>query len=276
MSAERLPEVGQVVRVRNRHWAVAEVLVPTQEFDLDILGLVARKVETIRRDQGSAGEVLAQQLEEAMLGRRRAFDDAAIKVTDDEQVDANGKPTRWWQREPIGGSILLALRDGPVGPVAPAADFPEVVVRGTCIDRDHARMVSLFLVNGQENPSLNRDTAWLFQPELVVEGIDGDAPFIGRHEALPGARMTKPADEATLEMLYRHSVEFATGHGVSVHAVASKAHRGRAEHVRTVIVPRAEVARTEAPTPGTTPCWRASPSTCASSPGSKARSWWRI
>jgi len=34
------------------------------EFDLDILGLVARKVETIRQDLGSAGDVLAQQLEE--------------------------------------------------------------------------------------------------------------------------------------------------------------------------------------------------------------------
>jgi len=48
------------------------------EFDLDILGLVARKVETIRLDLGSAGDVLAQQLEEAMLGKRRAFDEAAL------------------------------------------------------------------------------------------------------------------------------------------------------------------------------------------------------
>jgi superfamily II DNA or RNA helicase len=50
------------------------------EADLDFLGRVARKIETIRDDLGSAGPVLAQQVEEAMLGRRTVVDDVAVET----------------------------------------------------------------------------------------------------------------------------------------------------------------------------------------------------
>jgi superfamily II DNA or RNA helicase len=49
------------------------------EADLDFLSRVARKVETIRDELGSARPVLAIQVEEAMLGRRIVIDDAAIE-----------------------------------------------------------------------------------------------------------------------------------------------------------------------------------------------------
>lgn len=45
------------------------------EGDLDFLARVVQKVEQIREDLGSAGPVIAQQIEEAMLGRRNALDD---------------------------------------------------------------------------------------------------------------------------------------------------------------------------------------------------------
>lgn len=47
--------------------------------DLDFLWRIARKVDTIRDDLGTAGPVLAQQVEEAMLGRREAVDDALVE-----------------------------------------------------------------------------------------------------------------------------------------------------------------------------------------------------
>ncbi|MEZ4479908.1 MAG: hypothetical protein R3B97_01990 [Dehalococcoidia bacterium] len=171
------------------------------------------------------------------------------KITDEEKLDKDGKPSRWWQREPISAGFDLVIKDGLIDPVAPVPDFPDVLVRGTCVDRQYARYVTLFLVNDQERPSSNQnvDQVWLFQPQLAVEGADGASPFIGRKEALPGARMTRPPEEATLELLYRDSIEFATGHGVSVHAIPSDSQRGRARRVETAIVPRAEVARTEAP-----------------------------
>lgn len=46
--------------------------------DLEFLALVARKVDTIREDLGSAGPVIAAQVEERMLGKRKTLDDDAI------------------------------------------------------------------------------------------------------------------------------------------------------------------------------------------------------
>jgi superfamily II DNA/RNA helicase len=48
------------------------------EADLGFLSLVARKVDTIREDLGSAGPVIADQVEERMLGKRRSLDAAAV------------------------------------------------------------------------------------------------------------------------------------------------------------------------------------------------------
>ena len=50
----------------------------TIDGDLDFLFRIAQRIETIREDLGSTGEVIAQQVEEAMLGRRRDVDEAAI------------------------------------------------------------------------------------------------------------------------------------------------------------------------------------------------------
>lgn len=47
--------------------------------DLQFLSLIAHKVDQIRDDLGSAGPVLATQVEEAMLGRRRHIDDKALR-----------------------------------------------------------------------------------------------------------------------------------------------------------------------------------------------------
>ena len=45
------------------------------EGDLDFLARVVAKVEQIREDLGSAGPVIASQIEEAMLGRRTTLDE---------------------------------------------------------------------------------------------------------------------------------------------------------------------------------------------------------
>jgi hypothetical protein len=171
------------------------------------------------------------------------------KIADEGVLGDDGKPTRWWQREPIEGTTLLPINEGPlksVSPISPA--FPNVQVRGICVDRPRARYVTLFLVNDQEKPSQNIDEAWLFQPSLIVEGVVGEVPFISRAEAMPNTTLTPPTEEAALELLYRDAIEFATGHSVAVEATRSTSHLGRAERIQTVVVPRAEVPRTEAPT----------------------------
>ncbi len=48
------------------------------EADLEFLSRVAHKVEAIRDDLGSAGQVLAEQVQEAMLGRRQTLDEGRL------------------------------------------------------------------------------------------------------------------------------------------------------------------------------------------------------
>jgi SNF2 family DNA or RNA helicase len=64
--------VGKGYRERERD--LAETSVGDLEADLEFLMRAARKVETIREDLGKVGPVIAQQVEEAMLGRRSRLD----------------------------------------------------------------------------------------------------------------------------------------------------------------------------------------------------------
>jgi superfamily II DNA or RNA helicase len=50
------------------------------EGDFDFLARVVEKVEQIRLDLGSAGPVIARQIEEAMLGRRAMLDDSRLRT----------------------------------------------------------------------------------------------------------------------------------------------------------------------------------------------------
>ncbi len=49
-------------------------------------------------------------------------------------------------------------------------------------------------------------------------------------------------------MLYRHTVDFAVGHGVAVHAIPAPGQPTCAAHLETRAVPNYDVARTDPPT----------------------------
>lgn len=51
------------------------------EADLEFLARAAAKIERIRNDLGSAGPVIAEQVEQAMLGTRSQFDEQAVDST---------------------------------------------------------------------------------------------------------------------------------------------------------------------------------------------------
>ena len=60
------------------------------EADLEFLARAAAKIDRIRNDIGSAGPVIADQVEEAMLGGRSAFDEQRV----DETVAVRAKLTQ--------------------------------------------------------------------------------------------------------------------------------------------------------------------------------------
>jgi hypothetical protein len=165
--------------------------------------------------------------------------------------EKTGNPRRIWKRSPRGGEpYRFRLKEGPMAPVSIDANCPEVVVQGVIRRRTDHWSVTLFLVNEQQEPQTLRDSAWMFQPELVVEAPDGAALFQKKHSQieLSGTDPIVKAENDTLAMLYRRHVEFAVGHGVGVHVDVSP-DPNRALRVRTKTVPSFEVPRTTPPRP---------------------------
>jgi hypothetical protein len=195
---------------------------------------------------------------EAQWGRYvRVYDHEHTKAVNKKIKDGDGNVIRTeqadvkvkvWQRIPCGGKLTIDLVEGVVSHRAPDPEHPEVRVQGTVRDKNANgdRLITLFLVNAQQEPEENKDSAWVFQPVLIVRAAgDSDKAIFRRRVALSG----KEDDEErkALEMIYREEIEFAVGHGVAVHAKITDGDPERAHEVRTVVMPQYEVPVTETP-----------------------------
>jgi hypothetical protein len=153
-----------------------------------------------------------------------------------------------WQRIPCGGKILLPLTEGMISHQAPDSACPDIRLQGSirAKNANGDRLVTLFLVNAQNEPDTNRDMAWVFQPELIVRAqAQASKRAIFRRRPVLDADGMDPEREA-LEMIYRNRVEFAVGHGVAVHAETAE-DVTLAIEVRTSVMPQYEVQVTETP-----------------------------
>jgi len=159
--------------------------------------------------------------------------------------EETGKPLRAWKRIPSGGKVVLALNEGAIEPTVVDSECPEVVVQGTVRQKlaTGDRLVTLFLVNAQTQPEQNQDGAWVFQPELILRHPEGE-PIFRRRPVLEADG--KDDERESLEMIYRKHVEFAVGHGISIHA-DPVADSEKSAEIRTAVVPRYEVPVTETP-----------------------------
>jgi hypothetical protein len=178
------------------------------------------------------------------------------KIINRKVKDSNGNVTetreeetkvKAWQRIPCGGKIVLPAKEGLVSHQAPDKEYPEVRIQGAIRPKNSKgeRLVTLFLVNAQEEPETNKDTAWVFQPELIVRATQGSKPIFKRRPALDIDGSDQ--EREMLEMVYRGHVEFAVGHGISVHAQVSADNSSLATEVRTVVIPQHEIPVTETP-----------------------------
>lgn len=179
-----------------------------------------------------------------------ADDQAAVEVAISwgRYVRAKTEDTgkRCWKRLPAGGTITVVLSEGSLTPTTVDDAVPEVRLQGSVSQPlgQGDRLVTLFLVNGQTEPRQNRDQAWVFQPEIVVRDAAGGSIFRRR----PLLQVEQHDEERlSLEMIYRRRVEFATGHGISVHASVDPANPEFATEIRTAVIPDEEIQITEAP-----------------------------
>ena len=160
-----------------------------------------------------------------------------------------------WQRTPVEGfSEPIPLKPGRIKAWSPSPDYPDVVVQGLMRERDHQWSVTLFLINGQVEPAHNKDSAWLFQPELIVESADGEAIFRKRAQWRDPARAD--LEDQAMQMLYRRQVEFAVGHGVAVHADLVPDCWDCAVRLSTRLAPVYEVPKTTPPTSDEIPAFK--------------------
>lgn len=176
------------------------------------------------------------------LGTKNAAGDELFSV------EAEMKP-KVWKRIPCGGRITLPMKEGVVPHQAPDKEHPEVRIQGSvrAKNADGDRLITLFLVNAQEEPESNKDTAWLFQPEIRVRAAqDSTDKAIFRRRPL-ALNDSDDHERKALEMVYRKKVEFAVGHGVAVHAVSDTETVEYATEVRTTIMPQYEVPITDIP-----------------------------
>ena len=150
-----------------------------------------------------------------------------------------------WRRVPVERvADAVPLRPGRITTWHPNPDQPDVRVEGRVRWRNAHWHVTLFLVNGQKEPRQRnqpKDTAWLFQPELIVESPDGTAIF----EQRPQTGGDDDPEVRSMAMRYRNYVEFAVGHGVSVHADRAAHDRRKAVRLSTRFVPMYDVPQTQ-------------------------------
>jgi hypothetical protein len=171
------------------------------------------------------------------------------RIASETLLTAKGNPKRVWKRNQKTGPTTFALSEGALGPRSPVKDHPDVVVQGKVRKSDNHWVVTLFLVNNQKEPEQNRDAAWVFQPELVVESPDSKPIFLRRSKLRDLGKVDPFAymEELSMAMLYRRHVEFAVGHGVAVHAETLPGDPTLAVRVRTRVIPVYDVPKTAPP-----------------------------
>jgi hypothetical protein len=170
-----------------------------------------------------------------------------------EVEDEDGHTHRVWTREPLTYSREVRLDDAD--PEPERLTESEVLLRLTVRPHDGRRVVELTLVNAQQEPEQNKDSAWLFQTGLAVTALDGATPVflpIDDPAEDSGAAPGGDAEEAHLRLRYRNVRRYAAGRNVAVHAEVAE-NQNRAHRLQTTWLPAHEVPATEAPSGEGTP-----------------------
>jgi hypothetical protein len=170
------------------------------------------------------------------------------------QKRRDGADANIWKRTPmVGDPVTLPLQNGSFGPIQPRPDNDHyVVLQGKMRQTANGWVVTIFFINTQDEPEKKKDEAWVFQPKMkVLDAADPARPiFVQRRNWKQDLAKMDPLtreETETLEMLYRHRLEFAVGHGVSVHVTLAGPDAEHGTILETEFVPRSEVEQQTPP-----------------------------
>ena len=177
------------------------------------------------------------------------------RIKSTTQKTKAGTEASVWKREHfIGEDLAVPLKDGPIESLKPLPSVDEhVIIQGKIRSSPRGWVVTLFFVNNHPEKDRKKDEAWIFQPRMTV--LDAAVPpqpiFIQRkdweHDLSKMDPLTREETE-TLEMLYRNKLEFAVGHGVSVHVTKPENDPTHALMIATEFAPQSEVEQQTGPT----------------------------
>ncbi|MBX9688715.1 MAG: DISARM system helicase DrmA [Candidatus Obscuribacterales bacterium] len=163
-----------------------------------------------------------------------------------------GNPKTVWYRYDVDKiSNPIELKEGTMqGWIPSIEEQPDVYVQGIIRKVGGDWVVTIFLVNDQQEPTERRDESWLFQVQLSVsapgsEAIFKKTPMLRDSDGIDGRVLD---EDRSMDMLYRHVTEFAVGHGTSVHADYSADSLELAIRISTRAIPSFEVGKHVPPT----------------------------
>ena len=170
-----------------------------------------------------------------------------------ERYQDDDKTKTRWKRTPFNGKVQLPLvpRDlgEPLQLTSARHDIPEAVYL-TAVVRQRATcwIVTLFLVNDQKKSRKAAASRFLFQARLRVTGPGATSVFLPHPFEDPRTNLDPIDNEELkdLDMRYRHQMEFAVGHGISVKHTWDPSEKTHAQILETNAMPHFEVPRTDA------------------------------
>lgn len=179
---------------------------------------------------------------------------------EEDQYDAPQRSKYIWRREQRDGTVRnldvskkgpvtevkLDPTDAPVGIVVEGITESDVCIQGVVYEIHGQRAVSLFLVNqrqqGEQGDS-DKDQQFLMQAQMEVRASDGSAAFLAKDGIQLEQQGSEDPETQVNNLLYRHSREFATGHGVAAEWEGLTPDGNAVSSIRTEFIPSYEVPK---------------------------------
>lgn len=187
----------------------------------------------------------------------------APEYPDDDEVEGWDEPQSSkfiWRREqrqgvarsiPVGNKgpiaeIKLHPSSAPVGVTIEGLEEEDICIQGVVYEIHGQRAVSIFLVNQRQkgdSKDAEKDQQFLMQAQMEVRASDSSAAFLAKDDVQLEHDGSNDPETQINDLLYSHSREFATGHGVAAEWAGLTADGRAVTSIRTEFIPSFEVPK---------------------------------